>query len=384
MNEWIFKMIFRYFLLFTAVLADSSYGGCGFSKSSVRSSGGVELISAARIQVTYTPTNFVSFDSVVKANLNQLRSCIERYIDRLPSFKKISAAIEPKLNTVTGRVQSVTSSLSFHDEQLKDCFERKLKRWTFPTGTKDQKLAIAFTNLSTKKSAPKRPASKRPVDKKRLRTSSRKADQTTLKGIIKQPFKGSRFGAGCGKPVIYLYPPSKQNIQVNLHLVDMKLHTTYPAIDLGHNGWDVTVDPSGHLVDRRDGQEYDYLFWDAIQVRPIEYSKKKGFVIEGSRTASFFQKILREMGMIPKEYNEFIVYWLPKMIQNKYNFITFLGSEYTERAKITTYPPYESSLRVYMVFEPLDKPIEVEPQVFEPFERKGFTLVEWGGQVEEF
>jgi hypothetical protein len=32
-----------------------------------------------------------------------------------------------------------------------------------------------------------------------------------------------------------------------------------------------------------------------------------------------------------------------------------------------------------MVYQPLTKPIEVEAPEIKPFERKGFTVVEWGG-----
>lgn len=36
-------------------------------------------------------------------------------------------------------------------------------------------------------------------------------------------------------------------------------------------------------------------------------------------------------------------------------------------------------LRVFMAWQPLDEPVEIEPQVLESFEREGFTVVEWGG-----
>lgn len=32
-----------------------------------------------------------------------------------------------------------------------------------------------------------------------------------------------------------------------------------------------------------------------------------------------------------------------------------------------------------MAYKALDRYIEIEPQTFEKFERKGFTVVEWGG-----
>jgi hypothetical protein len=38
-------------------------------------------------------------------------------------------------------------------------------------------------------------------------------------------------------------------------------------------------------------------------------------------------------------------------------------------------------LRVFMVAKPLDEAIEIEAQTFEKFERKWFTVVEWGGTL---
>ena len=67
------------------------------------------------------------------------------------------------------------------------------------------------------------------------------------------------------------------------------------------------------------------------------------------------------------------------MQNNKYNLISFSGEEYAEGAKLTVSPAPESVLRVHMVWMALDEPIEIPAQSFEPFERKGFTLVEWGG-----
>ena len=85
------------------------------------------------------------------------------------------------------------------------------------------------------------------------------------------------------------------------------------------------------------------------------------------------------MGLTPREYNEFIVYWLPKMQNNEYNLISFQNEEYTDNVRLDISPKPDSTLRVFMAYKALDEKIEVEPQEFEPFERKGFTVVEWGG-----
>ncbi len=105
----------------------------------------------------------------------------------------------------------------------------------------------------------------------------------------------------------------------------------------------------------------------------------KGFVVKGENTEEFLQEKLEYMGLTPREYNEFIVYWLPIMQENKYNLITFAGEDYENIAELNITPKPDSILRVMMLFKSLDKPIEIEEQEVKSFERKGFTVIEWGG-----
>ena len=63
------------------------------------------------------------------------------------------------------------------------------------------------------------------------------------------------------------------------------------------------------------------------------------------------------------------------------NLISFQGDVYDDSAKLDITPAPDSILRVFMAYKPLDKPIEVPEQVFQPFERSGFTVVEWGGSA---
>ena len=185
--------------------------------------------------------------------------------------------------------------------------------------------------------------------------------------------------AGCGeeevckKPVIYLYPTNEQNVDVKLDLKG-DLTCTYPAYK---DGWKVKAQPNGTLTNLADGKEYSYLYWEGISHN--KYDMSKGFVVKGSDTEKFLQEKLAYIGLTPKEYNEFIVYWLPIMQKNKYNLITFAGKEYENMAELEITPKPDSVLRVMMVFEPLNKYMEVEPQELKPFVREGFTVVEWGG-----
>ena len=52
---------------------------------------------------------------------------------------------------------------------------------------------------------------------------------------------------------------------------------------------------------------------------------------------------------------------------------------YTDSAKLNITPVPDSMLRVFMAYVPLEEAVIIEPQQLETFERKGFTVVEWGG-----
>lgn len=175
------------------------------------------------------------------------------------------------------------------------------------------------------------------------------------------------------KPVIYLYPKEKIDVTVRLNY-NGKLTSTYPKYE---NGWNVTAYPDGKLINHSDGREYSYLFWEGIQ--DVKYDMERGFVVKGEETAQFLQNILGKMGLTPKEYNEFIVYWLPKMEINNYNLINFQEKAYTDNAKLEIVPKPDSIIRVFMTYMPLDKKIEIEEPVIKSFKRNGFTVVEWGG-----
>ena len=181
-------------------------------------------------------------------------------------------------------------------------------------------------------------------------------------------------GPLCAKPVIYLYPEESREVNVKLDF-NGELGCTYP--EYSENGWTVTANPDGTLINSADGREYSYLFWDGIS--NVDYDISKGFVVKGEDTEKFLQEKLAYMGLTPREYNEFIVYWLPLMQDNEYNLIAFQGETYTDNAKLEITPSPDSILRVFMTFKPLDKPIEIEEQQLTAFERQGFTVVEWGG-----
>ena len=190
---------------------------------------------------------------------------------------------------------------------------------------------------------------------------------------IKENCAGVGIG---GKPVIYLYPEKEQEVNVKLDL-DGKFTFTYPEYN---NGWNVTAKPDGTIIS--DGKEYSYLFWEGL-MPTFKPDFKEGFVIKGSESAEFLRETLSQMGLTPKEYNEFIVYWAPKLQENEYNKIYFAEDDYTDKAKLEINPKPDSILRVFMVYEKADENTVLPKQEIKPFERKGFTVVEWGGYLAE-
>lgn len=183
---------------------------------------------------------------------------------------------------------------------------------------------------------------------------------------------GPREEALDAKPVIYLYPQEETAVTVKLDF-DGELTASWPAYE---NGWSVTALPDGTLTDSR-GREYSYLFWEGISDQ--EYDFSQGFCISGRETGSFLREALTTLGLTPREYNEFIVYWLPRMEQNPWNLIAFQDTAYTDHARLEVSPSPDSILRVFMAWKPLDASVDIQAQELKSFQRQGFTLVEWGG-----
>lgn len=184
---------------------------------------------------------------------------------------------------------------------------------------------------------------------------------------------GCGHGAVGAKPVIYLYPQEETRVSVKLDF-DGKLTSTYPAYG---EGWTVDASPDGTLTDPLTGREYYCLFWEGIS--DTEYDFSTGFCVAGEDTAAFLEGALADLGLTEREADEFIIYWLPKMEGNSYNLISFQTAAYTDSAQLTIDPAPDTLIRVFMAWQGLDQPVEVEPQTLTAPARTGFTAVEWGG-----
>ena len=123
--------------------------------------------------------------------------------------------------------------------------------------------------------------------------------------------------------------------------------------------------------------EYNYLYWEGVT--NAEYDFSEGFCVKGEETAEFLEWALDELGLNRKEANEFIVFWLPKMQENKYNIISFQTKAYTDNAKLDIVPEPDTLIRVFMAYKPSETSISIPEQILSRPERNGFTVIEWGG-----
>lgn len=176
------------------------------------------------------------------------------------------------------------------------------------------------------------------------------------------------------KPVIYLYPQQKQDVTVTLNY-DGNIFVSYPPYN-PKTGWQVQATPSGEIY--CNDKIYNYLFWEGNPRQPL-FMPAEGTVIPKKDALSFLEYTTTSLGLSDKEKNEFIVFWLPKLLKNEFTHIYFAGSDYTARAQLTVSPQPETVIRVFMMIQGVSGYKTLRSQVFSAPKRKGFVVVEWGG-----
>lgn len=177
------------------------------------------------------------------------------------------------------------------------------------------------------------------------------------------------------KPVIYLYPTKETETSVKL-LNAEKITCSYPKYV---DEWNVLAKPNGDLIDLDTGRNLYSLYYEGESVEKFNVSQE-GFVVKGEDSAKFLEEKLEVLGLTEREAEEFIIYWLPKLESNKYNYIRFAtDEEINNNMPLEINPNPDTIIRVWMTFKGLESPIEVEEQKLDIPERKGFVVVEWGG-----
>ena len=188
------------------------------------------------------------------------------------------------------------------------------------------------------------------------------------------PYCEDDGGLVASKPIIYLYPEEETSISVKLGKTQ-NLTCTYPRYD---DGWDVIANHDGSLIDTKTGKKLYALYWEGKST--INYDTSEGFVVRGEDTITFLEEKLKILGLTDREAEEFIVYWLPQMQSNKYNYVKFVTpEEINSEMPLSFSVEPDTLIRVMMIWKPLDSFKEVSEQQLQTVERKGFVAVEWGG-----
>lgn len=178
------------------------------------------------------------------------------------------------------------------------------------------------------------------------------------------------------KPVIYLYPKEKTDIEFKIDIKG-KEHFTYPTYT---DSWSFSASPDGTLTFGDD--QFNYLFWDAKQhiVLP-SVSELDGFVVKKDDIVEFLEEKLILAGLNSKERADFITYWGPKLIAHENVFIRFVfNDDCNQFAEFDITPKPDNVYRIYMQWHPTRADQNVNEQKIIPANRNGFSVIEWGGQ----
>ena len=181
-----------------------------------------------------------------------------------------------------------------------------------------------------------------------------------------------------GKPVIYIYPTHKMEVNVKVHNKG-EFSSTYPKYD-EEEGWNVIADTNGKLINKSNSKEYDSLFWEAYFTNP-GFKLDSGFVLSKEEVSNFLEDKLYYLGLRNQEITSFIQYWLPRLERSKYCIIKFLSEEYENVSRLEITPKPDCIIRVYILMKNINERISIPLQSLENLhcERHGYSVIEWGG-----
>ena len=179
------------------------------------------------------------------------------------------------------------------------------------------------------------------------------------------------------KPVIYLYPQKEMNVsvQLDMDLNKNKFTTIYPKFNEGDNIWNVHAKPNGDIQIK--GRTYPYLFWEADSY--FEEDMNEGFIVKAENAEQFLEDKLKILGLNDKESTDFITFWLPVLLKNKISLCTFQNEKYFNNFKLNITPEPDAVIRIFLSIKKISSDIGIKEQKLTKNERKGFTVIEWGG-----
>lgn len=174
----------------------------------------------------------------------------------------------------------------------------------------------------------------------------------------------------CEAPNIYIYPEIKTKVSVTLEFPgDNYLTISEPTYN---NGWSVIVDTNGSI----NNGECQYLFYESKKFSIPQL--KLGWIMTIDDIRMEIISLLFKLGFNDREATDFLDHWAPILEEDGHPYFAFYPQDPQEMSKLTINPAPDSVLRILFLIRPLKNYIEIDRPSIEPFERKGFVVVEWG------
>ena len=182
-------------------------------------------------------------------------------------------------------------------------------------------------------------------------------------------------GDTADKPNIYLYPQGTTQVSVELQFKKGNfLLVSDPEYG---TGWDVTVEPGG-LIDGK----YGFLFYEAT-VGP-GFQMDQGHNVAAIDLEDWLLSALPAYGLNETETTDFVDFWCYNLpLAQWYRFYPQYEAVVSQQIGLKIVPQPDSLLRLWFVITPADGPANLTEPVIAPFNRQGFTAVEWGVVVGE-
>jgi len=172
------------------------------------------------------------------------------------------------------------------------------------------------------------------------------------------------------KPAIYLYPTEDTRISVKL-IVNGTISKDIPKYP--KDGWDVFTTKEG-LIDN----QYDYLFYEA-KLNELELPED-GWIVAYTDLDNWFEINLKQFGLNQKETSQFKEYWLKELPKSNYYEIRLLSKDFINKnMQLIIDPTPDTIIRIQFYFRPIKELKEIQNPIIIKSTRKGFTVVEWGG-----
>ncbi len=181
------------------------------------------------------------------------------------------------------------------------------------------------------------------------------------------------------KPAIYMYPDKPTLVNVKLDL-DGQLTVSRPVYN-SQSGWSVVAYPDGTLKEPVTLNDHPYLYYEADLTGVT--LPKEGFVFSREDLSKSLKSLMETIGFNEKETSDFLSYWLPKLTEKPYYFVTLLPENViNDKEKLNFSVNPDTLIRTRFVFEGLDAPISVKPlSNINSHDRSGFTVTDWGGTI---